>query len=170
VTAAPGADDVRLARPEDLSHLRGIEAAADELYLTVGIGPFAEDAGEDHLSRAAVVFVSGTPPVGFASVELVDGAAHIWQLSVLPSAGRQGRGTALVTAVCDWAAAAGYDAVTLTTFRDVPWNAPFYARLGFRPVTDLAPELAEARAHERAIGDDDFGPRLAMRKDLARPG
>jgi hypothetical protein len=72
----------------------------------------------------------------------------------------------LVKAVCDWAAANGLPAVTLTTFRDVAWNGPFYGKLGFRELEDLSPGLAAMREHERAIGDDDFGPRIAMRKDL----
>jgi hypothetical protein len=73
----------------------------------------------------------------------------------------------LVNAVCDWATAEGLPAVTLTTFRDVAWNGPFYAKLGFRELVDLSPGLVAMREHERAIGDDDFGPRIAMRKELA---
>jgi len=57
-------------------------------------------------------------------------------------------------------------AVTLTTFRDVPWNAPFYARLGFRVIEALSPGLQAIRDHERDIGDDAFGSRVAMRIDL----
>jgi len=76
-------------------------------------------------------------------------------------------GRALVNAVCGWAVVNGLPAVTLTTFRDVAWNGPFYAGLGFREVEDLSPGLAAMRAHERAIGDDNFGPRIAMREDLA---
>ena len=57
-------------------------------------------------------------------------------------------------------------AVTLTTFRDVPWNAPFYARLGFRVIEALSPGLQAIRDHERDIGDDAFGSRVAMQIDL----
>nr|WP_329608126.1 hypothetical protein [Microbacterium sp. KUDC0406] len=38
------------------------------------------------------------------------------------------------------AAAHGHDEVTLRTYVDVPWNAPFYASCGFRvsePATDF---------------------------------
>ena len=59
------------------------------------MGPFAVLDEEDRLAQAAVVFVSGEPPVGFACVEIVDGLAHIWQLSVLQSKGRQGLGARL---------------------------------------------------------------------------
>ncbi len=166
MTAPRGERDVRVAATAEFGLLREIEVAADEMFGEVGIGPFSSSGAEDHLDRAAIVLVSGRPAVGFACVEEVDGLAHLWQLSVLPSSGRQGRGTALVEAACAWAASQGYTAVTLTTFRDVPWNAPFYAMLGFRAIDDLSPALAAIREHEKQIGDDDFGPRIAMRKDL----
>jgi hypothetical protein len=59
--------------------------------------------------------------------------------------------------------------VTLTTFRDVPWNAPFYRRLGFEVVDELPSGLAAIRAHEAMAGDDDFGPCVAMRKVIESP-
>ncbi|RUQ46321.1 GNAT family N-acetyltransferase, partial [Corynebacterium pseudodiphtheriticum] len=50
-------------------------------------------------------------------------------------------------------------AVTLTTFKHVPWNAPFYTRLGFKPETD--PRLAQILADEYAHGFEP-GSRCAM--------
>jgi ribosomal protein S18 acetylase RimI-like enzyme len=166
MSVSRGPDHVRAARPEEYEALRAIEEAADTMFLDVGIGPFHQSEEENHLEQAAVVLAIGDPAVGFACVEVVDGAAHIWQLSVHPQAARRGHGTALVGAVCAWAAENGLPVVTLTTFRDVAWNAPFYAKLGFRQIEDLTPGLAAMREHERAIGDDDFGARIAMRKDL----
>lgn len=158
--------EIRPARPEELGLLQVIEEESDGRFAEVGIGPFAEDDSTGHLARAAAVLLAGDPPVGFASIEIVDGSAHLWQLSVLPRAARRGIGSALVEAVCTWARSHGYGAVTLTTYQDVPWNAPFYERLGFSVLDELTPELAAIRDHEKAIGDDDFGPRLAMRRDL----
>ncbi len=158
-----------MARPDELSLLASIEEEADTMFAAVGIGPFAADNSEGHLAGAAVVLVAGDPPVGFASVEVVDGSAHLWQLSVLPAAAGRGVGTALLDAVCGWAAKQGYAAVTLTTFRDVSWNGPFYRRRGFRELDQLTPGLAAIRAHEKAIGDDSFGARIAMRRDLSAP-
>jgi GNAT superfamily N-acetyltransferase len=157
---------IRVADPSEWDLLRNIEDSADEMFLEVGIGPFTVLEEDDHLATAAVVLVSGRPARGFACVDLVDGAAHLWQLSVHPSSGRQGIGRALVHAVCEWASSNGYPAVTLTTFRDVPWNAPFYGRLGFRILDELPEGLRAIREHEKELGDDDFGPRVAMRKDL----
>lgn len=56
--------------------------------------------------------------------------------------------------VCQWAREAGYSKVTLSTFRHVPWNAPFYESKGFRAVDSkhLGPEHVELVASERARG------------------
>lgn len=158
---------IREADPSEWDLLREIEDTGDAMFAEFGIGPFADLEEDNHLATAAVVLVAGRPAQGFACVDAVDGAAHLWQLSVVPSLGRRGTGTALVGAVCDWASSNGYPAVTLTTFRDVPWNAPFYSRLGFRVLDDLPPGLQAIRDHEREIGDDSFGPRVAMRKELS---
>lgn len=154
-----------MGRPEEYGRLREIQAASGELFTEVGIGPFPDEEF-DPLAATSVVLVAGEPPVGFAAVGVVDGVAHLFQVSVAPSVGRRGLGTALVNSVCEWATSQGYEAVTLTTFRDVPWNGPFYTRLGFGTVEDPSPGLADIREHERAIGLDDLGPRIAMRKHL----
>jgi GNAT superfamily N-acetyltransferase len=157
---------IRPARPDELAALRSIEFAADRIFETLGIGPFANEDAEDHSGRADLVLVADDPAVAFIVVELVDGIPHVWQMSVHPDHGRQGLGAALIAAAREWARTAGYNARTLTTFRDVPWNGPFYGSLGFVVLDDLTPELAAIRDHERAIGDDDYGPRVAMRLEL----
>jgi GNAT superfamily N-acetyltransferase len=161
--------EIHRALPAEFERLRAVESEADGMFAEVGIGPFDVDGSDDHLARAAVVLVVRTPAAGFASVAIVDGTAHLSQLAVLPAEGRRGLGTALVVAVFEWARAGGFDTVTLTTFRDVPWNAPFYERMGFRPVAEPAPGLAAIREHEKASGYDGFGPRIAMGKDLRAP-
>jgi hypothetical protein len=61
----------------------------------------------------------------------------------------------------------GLDAVTLTTFRDVAWNAPYYERCGFRVLdeTELGPGLRRVRDTEAAHGLDP-ARRVCMRRDL----
>jgi GNAT superfamily N-acetyltransferase len=88
------------------------------------------------------------------------------ELAVIPRWMRQGIGTALLERACEWGRARGYPAITLTTYADVPWNAPWYARRGFVEVTDLGPGLAAERAHEAELGLDAVGPRIVMRRDL----
>ncbi len=106
-------------------------------------------------------------PVGFASIEPFEDALHLWELAVHLDHQGHGVGRALVQAVADDARRRGLPAVTLTTFRDVLWNAPFYARLGFIEVPQDAgqPRLAGLRDHEAALGLD-LDARCAMRLAL----
>ena len=85
--------------------------------------------------------------VGYVDRRLVAGCAHIEQLSVHPAHQGAGLGRALVARVERWAEDKGLSAVTLTTFRDVPWNRPLYEHLGYAVLTDdeLTPELRQDR-------------------------
>lgn len=109
--------------------------------------------------------------MGYAVVDHVDGSGHLEQVSVHPAYGRQGLGRRLIQAVEDWATAGGLPALTLLTFRDVPWNGPYYAALGFRPLadTELTPGLVALRTHENELGLERDA-RFAMRLNLPRPG
>ena len=41
----------------------------------------------------------------------------------------------------------GYERLSLTTYRDLPWNGPFYRSLGF--AEESSPEPFEVRQRER---------------------
>ena len=148
---------ITAARIEDLSRLAAIELAAARLL--AGHAPESvlnETTTLDILRKAQRdgllwVALADDMAVGFAHVEVIDPqTAHLEEIDVDPVHARRGLGAKLVLQVCDWAASHGYTAVTLTTFRDVPWNMPFYARLGFRIVANehLFPAL-------RAVVDDE---------------
>lgn len=160
--------DVRAARADELALLPALETAADRLFDDIGRGPLPPAGELDGLVDARCVLVAGTPPVGFARLEIVDGHAHLEQLSVHPAHGRQGIGGGLLRAACRWAADQGYSVITLCTFADVPWNAPFYARHGFAPIPDaeLASELRALRRREQELGLDALGRRTVMEKAL----
>jgi GNAT superfamily N-acetyltransferase len=98
---------------------------------------------------------------------LLDGSAHLHEMDVLPDHGRRGLGGALVERIARWARDAGFRTLTLTTFRHLAWNAPFYTRLGFEeiPAAEIGPELRDALDEEAAAGLDP-GKRLAMRRTL----
>ena len=103
------------------------------------------------------VAVTDAQPVGFAHVKLLERSrAHLDELDVHPDHARRGVGRRLVRAVCDWAAATYLDAVTLSTFRKPPWNAPFYASMDFRALTEseLTPALRRVVAQETRRGLD----------------
>ena len=46
----------------------------------------------------------------------------------------------------------GYDRLSLTTYRDLPWNGPFYARLGFVEAAHPEPFELHRREHEQRSG------------------
>src|SRR5262252_2669478 len=145
------------ARPEDLSELTKIELAAARLL--AGHAPesvLCETTSQEEFQKALRnghlwVALAADAPVGFAHVEVIDArSAHLEEIDVLPAHGRRGVGTRLVDQVCRWAASAGHSSVTLTTFRDVPWNMPFYERLGFRVIPG-----AKLSSALRAIVDNE---------------
>lgn len=165
------------AQPEDLACLAAIEVAAVTLFT----GPVFDSVSHEPTSQDVLrkaqrdgrlwVARAGQSPVGFALVGVIESeAAHLEEIDVHPDHGRRGLGTKLVEHVCGWAAEAGHAAVTLTTYRDVPWNMPFYARLGFEvvPASALSPAL-------RAIVDDearrglDPAIRVVMRRAVGPP-
>lgn len=126
------------ARARDLPLLADIELAAARLL--AGWAPDAvllettplEDLRLAQAAGCLWVALDDDTPVGFAHVKLLEPrVAHLDEIDVHPAHGRRGVGTRLVAAVCDWADAMGFHAVTLSTFRDVPWNRPFYERCGF---------------------------------------
>jgi GNAT superfamily N-acetyltransferase len=106
-------------------------------------------------------------PVGFAMAMVVDGNPHLDEMDVLPAHGRNGIGTRLAQTVIDWAASHGHDLLTLVTFRHLPWNAVFYARLGFEPVvaSSVGRELRDVLEEERNAGIN-MENRVVMMKKL----
>ncbi|GAA4751984.1 GNAT family N-acetyltransferase [Modestobacter marinus] len=153
---------VRDADDADLAELPGVEAAADGLFVPLGITDLPPPATAAERARAWRVLVAGRPVAGFAVLELVDGAVHLEQLSVHPAHGRRGIGAALLAATVEAARQHGADRVTLLTYADVPWNAPYYARHGWEVTPELTPGLRALRSREVELGLDRHGPRVAM--------
>ena len=106
-------------------------------------------------------------PVAYLIAEEVDGTLHIAQVSVDPTFAGRGLGRELIDHAASWAGSQGFEALTLTTFVNVPWNGPYYQRLGFRRlgVHELTPGLARIRAQEAELGLD-LWPRTAMIRRL----
>ncbi|MBW4721226.1 GNAT family N-acetyltransferase [Saccharothrix sp. SC076] len=118
-----------------------------------------EIADDDPMSvdvmRGLHVWVAADPgPVAWIAAEPVAGFAHVEQVSVHPDHARRGIGAALLDHVESWARERGLAGLTLTTFRDIPWNAPYYRRLGFTDVDEPSPALAAIVAEEAARGLD----------------
>ncbi|MEP7178318.1 MAG: GNAT family N-acetyltransferase [Pseudonocardiales bacterium] len=162
----PEVSAVRPAEADDLIMLPEIDRRAESLFRVAGYELPEITFPVDALPDALAVFVVGRPAVGFVWLSEVDGLAHVEELAVIPGRMRHGLGSALLTAAGEWAAAAGFPAITLITFADVEWNAPFYAARGFTVVSDVTPGLATLREREREVGLDAVGNRVVMRRDL----
>ncbi|WP_330172843.1 GNAT family N-acetyltransferase [Streptomyces sp. NBC_01498] len=162
---------IRPAVPADLPRLQDIERAAGEPFRAVGMAAIADDEPPpldllDRYRLAGRAWVGDDDagrPVAYLIHDDIDGAAHIEQVSVHPLAARRGLGRALIEHLAGRAASAGLAGLTLTTFADVPWNAPYYTRLGFRTLmeSELTDGLREIRRAEAAHGLDHW-PRVCM--------
>lgn len=132
---------IRHARADDAPRLPDIERSAGQVFREIAdLAWIADDAvqPEDlHLALigggAAWVAVDQSDlPIGFLNGALVDGNLHIRELAVRRDQQGRGVGRALLEAARRWAIGRNLPAITLTTFRTVPWNEPFYRSIGFR--------------------------------------
>ncbi|GAA3470511.1 GNAT family N-acetyltransferase [Nonomuraea roseola] len=173
-----GYDDpirIRAVRPAEFALLQDIERAAGRCFFDIGMPEIAQDeplpleAFARYLS-ADMAWAATDPadvPVAYLIADLVDGNLHIEQVSVHPRSARRRVGRRLIDHLADQATATGIPALTLTTFTDVPWNAPYYTRCGFVTLNDndLTPGLRAVRRREAAHGLDRW-PRVCMRRNL----
>ncbi|WP_405945171.1 GNAT family N-acetyltransferase [Streptomyces sp. NBC_00932] len=166
---------IRTAHAAELPVLQDIERAAGRCFRDIGMPEIADDEplSLDELAsyqRAQLAWIAVDEtdvPVAYLIADRVDGNFHIEQVSVHPDSARRGIGRSLLDHLADRAASDGIPALTLTTFAGVPWNAPYYARCGFRPLDEreLGRGLREIRAREAAHGLDRW-PRLCMIRAL----
>lgn len=155
---------IRHALPGDVQPLCAIERAAMALfrghrawpyYVHVTMPPEVLAQAIDRGMVWVAAEEGSEKPLGFVWLDTEnDDGDHIGiaEIDVLPEAGRQGIGGALLEHACAWVRAAGYRRVDLGTLADVPWNAPFYARHGFTVVDKQAPEFAYARERDEENG------------------
>jgi ribosomal protein S18 acetylase RimI-like enzyme len=162
---------VRAAAPDDLPRLRPIEAAADQTFVPIfGQLDWDEPAtGEWRAAQPGFLLVAEQDDevVGFAHVVWLERTAHLEQLAVHPDHHRRGHGGALLRAAMARARQDGYGELTLSTYADVPWNAPYYRRHGFEVIDRPGPLLQRLQEKEELMGLMRYGPRVVMRVALA---
>lgn len=166
---------IRLARPNDVEILRTIERAAGQMFIAVGYPdvarhePTPADDLHDAIGDGALfVAVDGQDaPAGFLLCMALDGALYIREIAVHPDHAGHRLTVPLMAAAEDLARSLDLPRLTLTTFRTVPWNAPYYARLGFVAMTEdeIGPGLLVVIARHKAAGLD-IANRVAMRREL----
>lgn len=163
---------IRKAEPKDLPLLPELEQAAAQLFLETPYPQFAHgpnssahlDTNRDHVW---VAVDEESRLAGFVIVRTFGDAVHIHEIDVHPRYARKGVGRLLIERVASWARQRRSSALTLTTYSDVAWNGPYYARLGFAivPAEAQSAHLKETLGAEAAAGFP-MAHRIAMAMSL----
>ena len=174
----PPAPVILSAKGSDIPHLIDIDVAASSLFAPTGL--LSKEALLDHVPesefRQAIsndwlykAVIEGGVVAGFVMASIREQTVYVEQLSVKPSHGRRGVGRALMEALEKKAMRRGHKEMTLSTFRELPWNGPFYESLGFRhlPRKSFKPFMLELEAAQAPLMD--ISKRTFMRKRLRRP-
>jgi GNAT superfamily N-acetyltransferase len=165
---------IRLALEEDLPRILELERLSGERFKPYGLKNRVEVLTPKELlltgicnQRCWVVTIKNDCPVGFALVSTVGKFAHLDELDVLPAYGCKGLGSALLDVVDNWACINGLKTIVLTTFSHIPWNAPFYAKQGFKVLNPekFSEEVKQILKEETARGVPTE-KRVVMHKNL----
>jgi ribosomal protein S18 acetylase RimI-like enzyme len=141
---------IRLAKSDDFPAIRQVELSAGTLFegthMAWAVGDTTPAEILDTGVENNVLWVAETDRAiaGFLLAEAIEGDLHIRELAVSRECQGRGIGRALMENSYGEAVRRGLEAVTLTTDRTLPWNAPWYLQLGFSILTglDIPPRLA----------------------------
>ena len=173
----PPGYQIRPATPLDIPQLILIELAGNELFSPTGLIP--EENLDDHISiewhqqaieakMSCVVTDTEDFPVGFLLTSHRPPDLYIDEIAVHPDHGRKGLGGALLEFCIASAKDIGERSISLSTFRNVPWNAPFYVSHGFKEIpqkkwTDWMHDITIVQAETL-----DVSQRCFMRRQIKR--
>jgi GNAT superfamily N-acetyltransferase len=169
---------IRITNDDDAETLPDIEQSAGLAFREVQELAWIADDENQTVERHRQLIAKGAcwvavdrrdRPIAFLSAEIADDALHIWELDVRRDRQGSGIGRALLETAIEDARRRGLVALTLTTFRDVAWNAPFYRKLGFQVLDDAqaGERLADLLRQEAEHGMP-AGRRCAMRLVLSQ--
>jgi GNAT superfamily N-acetyltransferase len=166
---------IRSAQSWDIPMLEYVERSAAEIFRTANLDFLADGDTVDPKALAAMaqanhLWIAANrfdQPIGFVGGEYLNGNFHIVEISVAKEFQGKGVGTALMTAMVQQVSREGYKSVTLTTYKDLPWNGPWYSRMGFFEVNaqDMGREYLDILGSEAEHGLD-LRSRCVMRKIL----
>lgn len=158
---------IRNAAAADFPALAAVEMTAGQIFYDQGIIAPSDDhtvtAEKFTYGFSCLVEAddkdtdaSGAVIAGFIQLVWVDRFLHIEELSVHPDHQKQGIGAALIAHALDLARQRDALGVTLSTFRDVSWNGPYYEKLGFEEISavGLGEDYTEMREEEHTAGLD----------------
>lgn len=164
---------IRPAFESEIDAIQDLERASSRRFL----GVMDALAGDDPTSASVLAdriatdgLLTATLDEGLAAFVMfrpLEDSLYIEQVDVAPAFEGRRIGAALIDAVAERAAMTGRARLTLSTFREVPWNAPYYRRLGFADIADetLSPALQTVRREHVARGLDERA-RLFMQRSV----
>jgi len=168
---------IRRAEMRDADALPDIEQSAGETFRLIPELAWLADGDNipaerhRHLIELGACWIAvgrDDHPVGFVSAEAILGELHVWEFDVRRDLQGGGIGRKLIQHAIDDAHARALSAVTLTTWRDVAWNEKFYAKLGFKTLSN---HEINARLSDILRGEVEQGfaaeKRCAMRLSLS---
>lgn len=163
---------IRLASADEIHKVAPLERAAAEVFRTIGMDAVADDAPitettllqaveEQRLWFAVEYGVLKAYLLG----DFLPQSLHIDQVTVHPDASRRGLGALMIESVSADPRSKERGLLTLTSFANVPWNAPYYERIGFLDIaeSDWPEGVAEKVAAEQGT-DMAAWPRVVMQR------
>jgi len=152
---------IRLSKDRDLDYLPDVERSAAQKFI-----PYRKSDNPNldrvlahdillkaHKNKTLWVAFKNNDPIGFLAATPVDKNLHIEELSVMFDHQGQGVGKQLIQAIITESHTRKHSQISLTTDALIPWNKPFYERLGFQEIalddcqTDLSKILIKDKGH-----------------------
>lgn len=134
---------IRLASADDVPKVAPLEQAAGEVFRSIGMDAVADDPPiADSILLQAVedqrlwVAVEYGVLKAYLLGEFLPQSLHIDQVTVHPKAARRGLGALMIESVSADPRSKKRGLITLTSFANVPWNAPYYERIGFLDIAE----------------------------------
>ncbi|KAF7911507.1 uncharacterized protein EAE98_011977 [Botrytis deweyae] len=164
---------IREARHEDIPLLADVERSAAQLFTCFNV-PVDDSVLDSSLLMTMLknhhlwVAVDGEDkPVGFLGGFKVDDDFHVAEVSVKMDNQRQGIGNSLMYRMMKDIKEEGFQAITLTTNKILPFNRPWYQSLGYIELEakDVGNELTLLIEEESNHLDNNI--RCAMRKNIS---
>ncbi len=171
--------ELRPASREEFQDIQRVDLAAGSLFDSTGLidegptgqSPIPLQALEQGLQEKLLTVATreNGEIIGFVlcSPRLPD--LYLDQISVDPTYGRRGVGDLLIKHVIETAKARKMRNVLLSTFRDVPWNGPYYARYGFREIPRSRMKRWMHDLERAQAKSMDVSLRCFMRRPISSP-
>lgn len=163
---------IRLGSADEIHKVAPLELAAAEAFRTIGMDAIADDAPMSEAELLAAideqrfwVAVEYGVLKAYLVGDFLPRSLHIDQVTVHPDASRRGLGALMIESVSADPRARERGLITLTSFANVPWNAPYYERIGFIDIaeSDWPEGVAEKVALEQSKNLAAW-PRVVMQR------